>query len=105
VGTTSITPFTAVSGSIAASALQVPINFCETWTTSATGATGTLEAHGWVQYGLAGTAVTTGAQDIIFAASSTIDLTKQDQIAITIKPTTAGLTAAQLRQLTITSQN
>lgn len=105
VGTTSITPFTVVSGTTTATQ-QVPINFCETWTTSATGSSGTLEAHGWVNYGLAGTANGgTINQDIIFAASSAIDLTKQDQIAFTIKPTTTALTAAQLRQLTITSQN
>jgi hypothetical protein len=105
VGTTSITPFTVISPSIAASAIQVPINFCETWTTSATGSSGTLEAHGWVDYGVAGTAVGSLAQDIIFAASSAIDLTKSDQIQFTITPTTAGLTAAQLRQLTITQSN
>jgi hypothetical protein len=105
VGTTSITPFTAVSGSIAASVLTVPFNFCETWTTSATGATGTLEAHGTVTYGLAGTAPGTQAQDIIIAASSTVDLTKQDQIQFTLTPTTAGYTAAQLRQLNIFPTN
>lgn len=101
VGTTTITPFSVVSPSIAASAIQVPINFCETWTTAATGATGTLEVHGWVDYGVAGTAVGSLAQDTIFAVSSAIDLTKQDQIQFTITPTTAGLTAAQLRQLEI----
>jgi hypothetical protein len=105
VGTTSITPFTAVSASIAASDIQVPFLFCETWTTTTIGSSGTLEAHGWVSYGVAGTAVSSGAQDIIFAASSTIDLTKQDQIAFTIKPTTAGLTASQLRQLNVYPSN
>jgi hypothetical protein len=100
-GVTSITPWTAVSGTIAASALTVPFNFCVTYTTAATGATGTLETHGWVSYGLAGTAVGTVSQDTIVAVSSTVDLTKQDQLDFTVSPTTAGLTAAQLRQLTI----
>lgn len=104
VGTTSITPFTAVSGTTTASA-TVPFNFCETFTTSATGATGTLEAHGWVTYGLAGTAPGTQSQDIIIVASATVDLTKQDQLAITIKPTTTGTTAAQLRQLNVYTSN
>lgn len=105
-GTTTITPFSLVSGTTTASA-QVPFDFCETWTTSATGATGTLEVHGWIDYVLnpvsAGTA--SPVADIIYVASSTIDLTKQDEIAITIKPTTTALTAAQLRQLVITAAN
>lgn len=100
-GVTSITPWTAVSGSIAASTLTVNSTFDVDLTTTAVGATGTLEAHGTVCYNLAGTAVCTPAQDLIIAASSTIDLTKQDQLAVTLKPTTAGLTAAQLRQFTV----
>lgn len=104
-GVTTITPFSVISPSIAASAIQVPINFCITETTAATGATGTLEVHGWVDYGVAGTAVGSLAQDNIFAVSSTVDLTKQDQLSITITPTTAGLTAAQIRQLNVYSSN
>lgn len=104
-GVTSITPWSAVSGSIAASAIQVPIDFCVTYTTAATGSSGTLEAHGVVHYGLAGTAVDTPAMDAVFTVSSAVDLTKQDQLAITITPTTAGLTAAQLRQLNIYPSN
>jgi hypothetical protein len=104
-GVTSITPFTAVSGTIAGSTIQLPINFCVTYTTAATGATGTLEAHGYVIYGVAGTAVGTVSNDFIFTVSSTVDLTKQNQLAVTISPTTAGLTAAQLRQLTIEPLN
>lgn len=104
VGTTSITPFTAVSGTTTGSA-TVPFNFCETWTTSATGATGTLEAHGWVTYGLAGTAPGTQAQDIIILPSSTVDLTKADQIQFILTPATTGFTAAQLRQLNLFPTN
>lgn len=104
-GVTSITPFTAVSGATAASAQADPFNFCITYTTASTGTSGTLEVHGWVLYSLSGTAVLTPAGDIITAVSSAIDLTKQDQLAITIKPTTTALTAAQLRQLVVTPQN
>ena len=104
-GVTSITPFTVVSPSIAASAIQVPINFCIDATTAATGTSGTLEVHGWVDYGVAGTAVGSLAQDTVFTVSSAIDLTKQDQITLTITPTTAGLTAAQIRQLTVYPSN
>lgn len=103
-GVTSITPWTVVSGTTTASAV-VPFNFCETITTAATGATGTLEVHGCVNYGLAGTAPATGACDFVVAVSSTVDLTKQDQIAFTIKPTTTALTAAQLRQSTFQPAN
>lgn len=101
-GVTSITPFTAVSGTTTASAV-VSFNFCFTSTTTATGATGTVEEHGWVNYNLAGTAVASPTMDIITAASSTIDLTKQDQLAITLKCTTTAVTTggAQLRQLTV----
>lgn len=104
-GVTSITPFTAVSGTTASSAQADPFDFCVTYTTTATGASGTIEAHGWVLYSLSGTAVGTPAMDIIIAASSTIDLTKQTQLAFTIKPTTTALTAAQLRQVSVVSSN
>jgi len=104
-GVTSITPFTVVSPAIGASTIQVPINFCIDATTASTGTSGTLEVHGWVDYGVAGTAVGSLAQDTVFTVSSAIDLTKQDQIALTITPTTAGLTAAQIRQLTIYPSN
>lgn len=104
-GVTTITPFTAVSGTIAASTIQAPFDFCVTYATSATGATGTLEAHGCVNYGVAGTAVGTVSCDIIFVASSTVDLTKADTLVFNIKPTTAGLTAYQLRQLTAYPSN
>jgi len=102
-GVTSITPFTALSGSIT-SASTVNFNFCETWTTAATGATGTLEAHGWVNYTLAATAVSSPTQDNIAAVSSTLDLTKQDQLEFTLTGGTSEAIAsggAQLRQLTI----
>jgi hypothetical protein len=101
-GVTSITPFTAVSGTTSASAV-VNFTFDIDYTTTVVGTSGKLEAHGTVCYNLAGTAVCTPAQDLITAASSAIDLTKQDQLAITLKPTTTAITTggAQLRQLTV----
>jgi hypothetical protein len=101
-GVTTITPFTAVSGATTASA-AVNFNFCTDWTTTATGATGTLEAHGWANYTLAGTAVASPAADIIRAASASVNLTTQDQIAVTLTPATTAVTTggAQLRQLTV----
>ena len=102
-GVTSITPFTALSGSIT-SASTVNFNFCETWSTTATGTTGTVEAHGWVNYTLAATAVSSPTQDNIIVASSTVDLTKQDQIEFTLTGATSEAIAsggAQLRLLTV----
>ena len=104
-GVTSITPFTAISPAIAGSVITVPFDFCVSYTTAAVGATGTLEAHGTVIYGVAGTVVGSPAMDFVITVSSTVDLTKQDQLAFTITPTTAGLSAAQLRQLTIQQLN
>jgi len=101
-GVTSVTPFTAVSGTTTGSAV-VNFTFDVDITTTATGASGTVEAHGTVCYNLAGTAVCTPAQDLITAASSAVDLTKQDQLDVTLTPATTAITTggAQLRQLTV----
>lgn len=99
-GVTSITPFSVVSGTTTASAV-VSFNFQTTWVTAATGATGTLEVHGFVDYNLAGTAVVSAGMDTIIAASSTVDLTKQDQLQITLTCTTTATTTTQLRSLII----
>lgn len=99
-GVTSITPFTAVSGTTTASAVINAV-FDVDITTAAVGSSGTLEAHGTVCYNLAGTAVASCTEDLIVAVSSTVDLTKQDQLAITLKPTTTATTTSQLRQLTV----
>ena len=97
-GVTSITPFTAVSGTTTGSAIvQAP--FCFTMTTAATGATGTLWVHGWANFDLAGNGVGVEAQDFIYAVSSTVDLTKADTLSLTFTPTTTGSTAFQLTQL------
>jgi len=103
-GVTTITPFSAVSGTTTGSAV-VSFNSCITVTTAATGATGTLEVHGWVSYSLAGTAPGTISQDTVVAVSSTVDLTKQDQLAITLTPTTTGITAGQIRQFSVYPSN
>lgn len=100
-GVTSITPFTAASASIAASVLTINFEFDITMVTTATGATGTVECHGTVDYNIAGTAVGSVAMDSIIAASSTIDLTKQITISIAHLNTTVGTTASQERLLTV----
>lgn len=68
--------------------------------TAATGATGTIEAHGTVIYGgataSAGILIATG--DSVQAPSSAVDLTKQDAIIITIS-SGATVTQSQLRKL------
>lgn len=99
-GVTSISPFTVTSGTTTASA-QVPINFCITYETAATGATGTLWVHGWANFVLNSAANTTATStaDTIFAVSSTIDLTKKIQVRFTFTPTTTGSTAFQMTQL------
>ena len=104
-GVTGITPWSVVSGTAASSAQADPFDFCVTISTDAVGTSGTLEVHGCVNYSLSGTAPATGACDIIIAASSAVDLTKQDQLTFTITPTTLALTAAQLRQLTFKPGN
>jgi hypothetical protein len=100
-GVTSITPFTAVGGTNTATAALV-FEFDLDMTTTAVGSSGTVEMHGTVCYGLAHTAVCTPAMDLISAASSAIDLTKQDQLQFTLTPTTVTLSSAQLRQLIVT---
>jgi len=98
-GVTSITPFTAVSGTTTGSAV-VNFTFDVDFTTEVTGSSGKIEAHGTVCYNLAGTAVCTPAQDLIITNGSAIDLTKQDQVEFFLTPTTTGTTHLQLRQVT-----
>ena len=100
-GVTSITPWTATTASIAASILTINFIFEVVYTTAATGASGTLEAHGFMIYNVAGTAVGSVAQDTIQAVSSTVSLAVQNTLAITHTNTTVGTSASQLRQLTI----
>jgi len=103
-GVTSITPWTVSYTTATTTAVQVPLNFCVTYTTAATGSSGTIEAHGWLSFtsATAGAGVAGGiVNDNVFTVSSSVDLTRQLQLDFTITPTTTGLTAAQLRQLSI----
>jgi len=102
-GVTSITPFTAASSSVAASALTINFEFDITMVTAATGATGTLECHGTVAYNVAGGASPVGtiAMDALQAVSSTLDLTKQNTLSVAHLNTTLGTSASQLRLLTV----
>lgn len=99
-GVTSITPVSLVGGSNTATAALV-FTFDADLTTTAIGTSGTLEGHGTICVGLAHTAVCTSAMDTIVAASSTIDLTVQDQLQFTLTPTSVTLSSIQLRQLTV----
>lgn len=71
--------------------------------TAAIGATGTVECHGYLVYGGAtGTAgLLVSAGDSVIAVSSSVDLTKQDTLVITVNSGTANLTQSQLRRLRI----
>ena len=106
-GVTAITPFTTTTAAVPASATQTPFDYCVTLTTAATGATGTVEAHGWLTYAPTTATPQLGTTQIdnIFAVSSTVDLTKADQLSFTVLPTTVGLSAAQLRQTNIATYN
>jgi hypothetical protein len=101
-GTTTTTIFTvttpASSGTTAAN-----INGVIDIATSATGATGTVECHGYLIYGGAtGTAgLLVAAGDSVITVSSAADLTKQDAIVININSGTANLTTSQLRRLIV----
>ena len=52
-------------------------------------------------YNVAGTAVSSVAQDSIIAVSSSVDLTKQLNLSVAHLNTTLGTSASQLRQLTV----
>lgn len=99
-GTTSITPFTAVSGTTTGSAV-INFTFDIDYTVQVVGSSGKVETHGTICYNLAGTAVCTPAQDLIITNGSAIDLTKQNELDFYLKPTTTGTTHLQLRQLTV----
>ena len=79
----------------------VSCEFLAIISTTATGTSGTLEAHGTVAFSLAGTAVGTLAMDFIHAASSAVDLTKQDTLEVTVTTATVAPTAGNLRQFTV----
>jgi hypothetical protein len=101
VGVTSIMPFTVVSPSIGGSVLTVNGLFEALFVTAATGTSGTLECHGFVAYNVAGTAVSSVAQDSVITVSSTVDLTKQLNLSVAHLNTTLGTSVSQLRQLTV----
>lgn len=100
-GVTSITPFTVACPSTAMGAAVVNCEFEILMNTTAVGATGTVECHGFVHFSLAGTAVGTLAMDFIHAASSTVDLTKQNTLEISITTATVVPTAGLVRQLVV----
>ena len=101
-GVTSITPFTSITTAQGASALSINLEYTIEITVTKAGTAGTLECHGRMFYNVAGTTgVGTISMDLIHAASSTVDLTKQDCLEVTVTPTTTGTTALVGRQLEI----
>jgi hypothetical protein len=100
VGVTSIIPFAVPSPAIGASTLTVSAVFEILLVTAAIGTSGTLEVHGFVDYNVAGTAVSSVAQDTVITVSSAVDLTKQLNLSFAHLNTTLGTTVSQLRQLT-----
>lgn len=71
--------------------------------TSTTGATGTMECHGYVQWGLAtGTpGLMVGFDDNLQVVSAAVDLTSQLYLQVTLGATTANITTSQVRTLVI----
>lgn len=69
--------------------------------TATAGATGTIEAHGFINYGGAtGTAgLLVAAGDSVITASAAADLTKQDTLVLTISSGAANITQSQIRRL------
>lgn len=102
LGTTSTTVITltpAASSGTAASNFYLKL-----WiATATTGATGTVECHGYVQWGLATATpgLLTGFGDNIQVVSSAVDLTAQLYLQATLAATTANITTAQCRLIVI----
>lgn len=99
-----ITPVAITTAALSATAsTSLPFSFCFVMTTVATGATGTLEAHGILNANIsantAAAAVATYA-DTNTAVSSTLDLTAANTLAVQVAASSA-LTSVQLRQLTV----
>lgn len=99
---TAITPWTITTAATSGTT-QSDLTIELTLMTTAVGATGTLEAHGVMLYaGVTGSAPAyLAAGDAITAASSAIDLTKQDTLTFRMNSGVANLTAVQVRTLTV----
>lgn len=90
---------TAATSGTTASNVRISITF----STAAIGVTGTLEVHGVMLYAgvTASAPAYLAAGDASQAASSTVDLTKQDAIVFTINSGTANLTQFQVRRMRV----
>lgn len=104
-----VSPVTIVSyvyGGTALTNVNQNINSCTTINTAATGTSGTLEVHGTFAQAIASTGINgANQQDGNQAASSALDLTKQQTLAITVACATANCTSFQVRDLSITPLN
>lgn len=101
-GTTSVTLYTSTSAATSGTTASV-IKGEIYLVTAATGTTGTIECHGAIEFGsaTASTGIAVVNIDNNTAASSTIDLTKQDAIVVQINSGTANLTTSQLRRMIV----
>jgi hypothetical protein len=99
-----ITPVTITTAALSTTAsTNMPFQFCFDLTTVATGATGTLEAHGQVSANISANtpaAAMTRYDDTNTAVSSAINLTSANTLALTVAASST-LTSVQLRQMTV----
>jgi hypothetical protein len=93
-----------VSAANANSNSSSPALFCFNATTAATGASGTIEAHGYLQENVAsavaGAAMAT-YPDTVTAVSSAVDLTAAITVTLNLTVSSGPVTTATLRQATI----
>lgn len=101
-----ITPITVTGTTQTGTTANSQFAFDYVITTSLTGTVGTVEAHGWLQTGPGAslTAAVNVMRDSNSAASSTFNLTAQNNLAIAISDATS-LTSAQLRHARVNVLN
>jgi hypothetical protein len=99
-----ITPVTITTAALSTTAsTNMPFQFCFDLTTVATGASGTLEAHGQVSANISANtpaAAMTTYDDTNTAVSSAVSLIGANTLALTVAASST-ITSVQLRQMTI----
>lgn len=103
-----ITPITITTAALSATATtNAPFQFCFTSMAVSTGATGTLETHGYVMANISANTPAAAAPvylDTNTAVSSAIDLTAANTLAVQVAANSA-ISSVQLRQLTVVALN
>lgn len=103
-----ITPITITTAALSVTATtSAPFQFCFTSTAATTGATGTLETHGYVMANISANTPAAAAPvylDTNTAVSSAIDLTAANTLAVQVAANSA-ISSVQLRQLTVVALN